>query len=670
MVAILRILFTTAAVLFASLPVLANPAPAIVPASLEAIHKLTKRQSSATTPKVDLNKLPEECKPVCKETNDKFSAALAILNPNLAVILGDFDVRTVSMKEDLSETKIVVKALPKTEDIKDIKPKGTLNGSLVIKEDDAHKVEDNLKVDGDNLRSSPGAQLMFGMFKAEPCTADATNIKVEKLERDEVKNLSHEGSIPAEVIDDPMPADIIDDPQAIPADTMDDPIPEGILNDPLPAVIIDDAIIEGLDVQADVHDLDSVDAPSPTHEGERAYTPVREDTPSALLNDDIITPISSPRQTPVADAIDESTEVRQPKRRRVYMEAVEVLDLEAVYSQPVTFRPSEETIKMLNEKMKKLENPNVKKKEGRGLSMDTVRDRLLPIGLDPYPISLERSIQDVTITRKFLSAHYGGNTQATFPTIRRALLNEHGLDDFMYPNLDFNPHAPEMPGAPGLFFAADGEAAHDWPEIERVITRIRQGIWQYQGQYKMTPAPSLTKAEWACQKSKVRDTWARKINEKGWGRVVRARIHLRKTLGRPFTKTEFEKAMASSREYKEIVPAEIAQALLRGDESIAVWTMKCVGYDIDFQRNLADKFPTWVPPPPKKKKENSGKTRKKTVKKETKEVKIGKKRKRADLDVESESEPEDSDEDVDDSEEEEELMYRPRGTRSRPIVLM
>jgi hypothetical protein len=30
--------------------------------------------------------------------------------------------------------------------------------------------------------------------------------------------------------------------------------------------------------------------------------------------------------------------------------------------------------------------------------------------------------------------------------------------------------------------------------------------------------------------------------------------------------------------------------------------MKCIGYDNRFQKEISERYPTWVPPPPKKRK--------------------------------------------------------------------
>lgn len=159
-------------------------------------------------------------------------------------------------------------------------------------------------------------------------------------------------------------------------------------------------------------------------------------------------------------------------------------------------------------------------------------------------------------------------------------------------------------------------------------------------------------------------------------------------------------ALSGTEKYKHITPDQVAEAFIRGKEvcllyfqlvglasclttlstqTMAVYTLKCVGYDATFQCNLAEKFPTWVPPPRKPKAEKK-KRANKNVRASKKEgaskapaqasKKSGEKRKRVDL----ESDSEDSENDYLEEEEEEEEenyepMYIPRGTRSRPILL-
>jgi hypothetical protein len=149
--------------------------------------------------------------------------------------------------------------------------------------------------------------------------------------------------------------------------------------------------------------------------------------------------------------------------------------------------------------------PKVKRKKDYVLSVDTVRDRMRGIPEQPYDIALDQGRASVMVTRQFLSTIYGGNSQMTFPKIADEKLATHGLNDFMYPNLDMNPYAPEVPGARGLFFetSSSDEPAKEWPQVQRVITRIASAQWQYVGQYRLRPVASLSKEEWTSQADKV-----------------------------------------------------------------------------------------------------------------------------------------------------------------------
>jgi hypothetical protein len=129
-------------------------------------------------------------------------------------------------------------------------------------------------------------------------------------------------------------------------------------------------------------------------------------------------------------------------------------------------------------------------------------DRINQMNCLPYDVPIPQAIRDVVVPREFLSSIYGGNPQVTFPSIGKEFLDKHGLNDFMYPSLAYNPAAAQIPGAPGLFFAV-GAHAQEWPTVQRVITRIAPGEWLYMGQYTLTPSESLTLGELAKQKEKV-----------------------------------------------------------------------------------------------------------------------------------------------------------------------
>lgn len=132
--------------------------------------------------------------------------------------------------------------------------------------------------------------------------------------------------------------------------------------------------------------------------------------------------------------------------------------------------------------------------------------------MDPFPIDLDRTLVEETVSRKFKSNVYGGNPQKAFPIISEKKLQEHGLNDFMYLTLDHHPHAPQVPGAPGLYFSCgwtDYEVYE--PTIRRYFIRLCeqpkalwQYQWQYQGQYTFVESTPLTTEEWASQNPEVR----------------------------------------------------------------------------------------------------------------------------------------------------------------------
>ncbi|KAF8959448.1 hypothetical protein BDZ97DRAFT_1667246, partial [Flammula alnicola] len=195
--------------------------------------------------------------------------------------------------------------------------------------------------------------------------------------------------------------------------------------------------------------------------------------------------------------------------------------------------------------------PKVKKKQNMDFSFDTVRDRLKAVGLDLYPIALDKALQEVTVSRNFMAATYGGSMQATCPNISPRLLAIHGMDNFVYLHPDYQPIAPRVSGAPGLFFST--EAGGDWPGVQRVFTRIDSNIWQYMGMYEIKTCPSLTKEEWGFKNLRYIFTWARQICIQGWGTLVCARVFGRKKFRREPTKAEIDDIFETKR-YQETTP--------------------------------------------------------------------------------------------------------------------
>lgn len=149
------------------------------------------------------------------------------------------------------------------------------------------------------------------------------------------------------------------------------------------------------------------------------------------------------------------------------------------------------------------------------LSLDTVNarlDTLGPISERNFEVTLDDSIKCTAVPRLFLSHRWGGNTQATYPKIRKEKIAEHGLDDFMYPNTVYNPDCPQVAGVAGLMFFPNGlnnpPYSESNPKQYRTITRDKyEALWTYVGQCIHLWAPSLTKQEWLDQTATVSECY-------------------------------------------------------------------------------------------------------------------------------------------------------------------
>ncbi|KAJ7735115.1 hypothetical protein DFH07DRAFT_754084, partial [Mycena maculata] len=218
---------------------------------------------------------------------------------------------------------------------------------------------------------------------------------------------------------------------------------------------------------------------------------------------------------------------------------------------------------------------------------------------EPYAIALESDVKDVSVRRDFMRIHYGGNHQSTFPAISEENYTKTGHRNFMYPNLVQNPESPMIPGAPGLFLNAAGRSAREsevkWASgTYKVLTRLGTHDFLYMGEYEIRPADSLTRAEWTDQAPAMRNRWSTKLAKKDWGRITRTRIGLRRQLKRNPTWAEVEAATETAQKFTYITASDISKAFDKGEERLAVWTMKCVGYDEQFQRDLVRQITDWV----------------------------------------------------------------------------
>ena len=128
--------------------------------------------------------------------------------------------------------------------------------------------------------------------------------------------------------------------------------------------------------------------------------------------------------------------------------------------------------------------------------------RLKLIGFDLYPV--EDSVNKYfPFSRYFFAQRFGGSFVDTFPRPSAKMLKKHGINDWAFLSLLYNPHAPQVPGAPGLFYVI-GDTHAEAPWTKRIFVRLDDDKWLYVGQYAFTPVASLTVAEYKLSSPKVR----------------------------------------------------------------------------------------------------------------------------------------------------------------------
>ncbi|OSX60588.1 hypothetical protein POSPLADRAFT_1066785 [Postia placenta MAD-698-R-SB12] len=238
--------------------------------------------------------------------------------------------------------------------------------------------------------------------------------------------------------------------------------------------------------------------------------------------------------------------------------------------------------------LEKYRNPHAKIKKDSQFDGAMVTDRLKAIGFERYPIDIEERLQRFLFNRHYIHNLYGGSFVDTFPSPSDEKVAIHGLNDFMFITLDLHPHAPLNPGDPGLFLnmvPADGTWGNA-RQVVRVFVRLRdtpKALWQYSGNYRMYPSdPSLEKS------SQDNHRWEPTLEEI-----------------EELVSDARSREIASSLSWQEISAAyernEEVIILHSVEREIGVWCMKCVGYDVEFQRLLVDNADRFTPPAGKRK---------------------------------------------------------------------
>ncbi|EKM58941.1 uncharacterized protein PHACADRAFT_180986 [Phanerochaete carnosa HHB-10118-sp] len=244
-----------------------------------------------------------------------------------------------------------------------------------------------------------------------------------------------------------------------------------------------------------------------------------------------------------------------------------------------------------------INNSQAKVKKNLTFSDRILYRRLRQIGFEIYPIE-DNVNKFFLFSRYYFSNRFGGSFVETFPTISAQKVREHGLDDWAFPSLEFNPHAPQVPGAPGLIYEPGGSVLNCEPNKRtcRMFVRLDAGKWLYVGMYTFVGAEPLTPQEFADQPAKMKLTWAQELKrQRGWGNYILARIFFRsRHQGRKPTKKEREQLMNNQTALNSVTDEQIIEAYSRGDEEFGVWSIKCIGYDTEWLAQLIDDYPRWM----------------------------------------------------------------------------
>ncbi|KAH6873721.1 hypothetical protein BKA70DRAFT_1352592 [Coprinopsis sp. MPI-PUGE-AT-0042] len=189
---------------------------------------------------------------------------------------------------------------------------------------------------------------------------------------------------------------------------------------------------------------------------------------------DVLPPMDVNHPTPAGTKVDETVTVRQ----------------ESPAPQQLTPDEKEAREQLWRSKIsKKVKSENLR------FDLNVLWSRLVTAGIPPdlFPITLDREIRDVCVSRVFMSKMWGGSSQEAFPHIGKDFT--HGLTDFMYPGPDSQPGAPEVPGAPGLWLDLEDETGTHWiasggERPKRLFTRIMKQpcLWQYQEEWRQQKA--------------------------------------------------------------------------------------------------------------------------------------------------------------------------------------
>ncbi|KAF9789763.1 hypothetical protein BJ322DRAFT_555503 [Thelephora terrestris] len=238
-----------------------------------------------------------------------------------------------------------------------------------------------------------------------------------------------------------------------------------------------------------------------------------------------------------------------------------------------------------------------KKKGASEFTMDNalLDKRLLAVGPD-FEVDNDRIRHQHVglISRATMSRVFGGNPQRMISYLSAEKKQAHGFTSpLLFPNRNFNPHLPTKIGERGLLFRLD-QGLQEWVDNEGgvgpyyLMMHHASDDYCYFGVYQFVRVDPVTKDEWLAQSSLVKDNWVNHALKVNTGEQTRARVFLRRNLGREPTSAEVEAIKKDDSLKGRVTAAQIMEDLDSGTEQLVIWGMKCIKYDYAFEKYLTD----------------------------------------------------------------------------------
>ncbi|OSD06924.1 hypothetical protein PYCCODRAFT_780059 [Trametes coccinea BRFM310] len=116
-------------------------------------------------------------------------------------------------------------------------------------------------------------------------------------------------------------------------------------------------------------------------------------------------------------------------------------------------------------------------------------------GIPVFPVNLDPSMMDVSVSRKFMGDHFGGSKRAMVVSYSDDNRRDHGhrYANCLYLKDLINWGIPRRPGGPGVLFIVESSLWSAGPQ--KVFIWLDHSKWLYVGEYELTRAGFLSPQE-------------------------------------------------------------------------------------------------------------------------------------------------------------------------------